>query len=324
MGRQDNVGAFIRDKCGLKLAGAGGNIVCVTADGQFIGQRKGANGYQSNPQLAIDEWEKLPEARRKPGAVRIEEQGPDDPKIVEHVPPPRGVILKHYYRMLAVDRDKHLRHVVLNDFDHADLLSKYRDPEARRHYFEAAPDFLWLTQDEWKSLISSNPRAGDSQPVDPIITQRIVRFHLVPDITFGESNGWRKEQVRAAELTATVEKATTDLVRVRLDGFARLGLDYAAADAAAKQDKHSSHGFEPRLLGYINYDVKQDRISRFDLVAVGDFFGTLYGDNRRLYRAGRTQLGVAFELVTDESPLADHQVAPRAMRLGEKRYYEVQ
>lgn len=323
MGRKDAVGKFCQETCGLRLAGAGGNIVCITADGAVLGARRpNLKGIQSDPRLAIDEWKALPENRRNPSAVKIAPKGPDDPRIIVHAPPSGGVVLKQYYRMLADDSGK-LRHVLLKDFVHHERLSKYRDPEARRHYYEASPDYLWLTETEWKSLIPENPTKGDRADVDPIVAQRIFRFHLVPDITFGESNGWRREQIRGGELTATVEEVSSTKVRLRLAGAAKLGLDFDTAMAKVQEGKHSCRGFEPKLLGYVDYDREHQRITRFDMVALGDFYGHLYGDNRRLFRAGRTPLGVAFHLVTDKSPSADREVTPRAMRIGFERYFAV-
>ncbi len=313
MGRKDAEGKFLRDTCGLKLAGAGGNVVCVSADGKLLGEIVGANGMQCDPRKAWDDWRRLPIENREPGAVRFEERGPIDPKFATPTPPPGGVILKEHYRMLTFGLKGELRHVKLDDFDHAERITKFYDRNARRHIYEAAPDFVWLTEAEWRSLIPARPRKGDSVPVSPAIRERLFRYHLVPDITFGESTGWQKKQVRGGEMTATVEEATEKRVRLRLDGLARLGLDYDTAQEKSKNGGHSAHGYEPRLLGYLDYDVEKRTLERFDLVALGDFYGTLYGDNRWLHRSGRTPLGVAFALVTRDSPRADRQVPPRAI-----------
>ena len=236
-------------------------------------------------------------------------------------PPEGGLILKQYYRMLAED-DSALRHAVLKDFVHHERLSRYREPEARRHYYEAAPDYLWLTEPEWKSLIPDEPTQGTRTTVDPQLARRIFQYHLVPDITFGESNGWKRDQVRGGELNVTVESVERGRLRLRLEGSAQLGLDFDTAMARVKEGRHSCHGYEPKLLGFIDFDTGTSQITRFDLVTVGDFFGYLYGDNRRLFREGRTPLGVAFQLVTKNSPNADRRVVPRAMRVGFARYFK--
>jgi hypothetical protein len=314
MGRKDAEGTFIRETCGLRLAGAGGNVVCVTASGKLLGHIVGANGQQCDPRRALEEWKQLPEGERKAGATKVGERGPVDPAHAQPEPPRGGLILKQYYRMLAEGTSGELRHVVLRDFDHHEQLAKYRDPQAPRHYFEAAPDFVWLTETEWQSLIPSDPQVGHRSSAPAALRDRLFRFHLVPDITFGESNGWHAKQVRGGNLDVTVEEVTPVRLRLKITGSAELGLDYDAAQAKSRSGGHSAHGYEPRLLGYIGYDRTKQRIDQFEMVAVGGFYGTLYGDNRILYRSGRTPLGVAFELVTADSPAADRQVPPRAAR----------
>ena len=173
---------------------------------------------------------------------------------------------------------------------------------------------MWFTEAEWRSLIPAEPRAGERFPVSAAIRDRLFRFHLVPDITFGESNGWEPKQVRGGELELTVEEVSPIRVHLKLTGSAQLGLDYETAQAKSRNGGHSAHGYEPRLLGSLDYDRTQHRIDRFEIVALGAFYGTLYGDNRILFRSGRTPLGVAFELVTADSPAADRQVPPRAAR----------
>jgi hypothetical protein len=314
MGRKDAEGTFIRDTCGLRLAGAGGNVVCVTASGMLLGHIAGANGQQCDPRRAVEEWKQLPASERQPGAIKVGGRGPVDPAHAQPEPPRGGLILKQYYRMLAEGTSGELRHVVLRDFDHHEQFAKYRDPQAPRHYFEAAPDFVWLTEAEWRSLVPSDPKAGDHFPVPAALRDRLFRFHLVPDITFGESNGWEPKQVRGGDLGVTVEAVSPLRVRLRVAGSAQLGLDYDTAQAKSRSGGHSAHGYEPQLLGYVGYDRAKKRIDRFEMVALGGFYGTLYGDNRILYRAGRTPLGVAFELVAADSPAADRQVPPRAAR----------
>ena len=96
--RKDADKEFIYDICQLRLAGAGGNLIVVTASGKQLG---GTNGVSSNLPKAWEEWNALPEAERKPGAVKVPEPGLADP---EHGPaqlPPGALILKQHYRLLA-------------------------------------------------------------------------------------------------------------------------------------------------------------------------------------------------------------------------------
>jgi hypothetical protein len=98
-------------------------------------------------------------------------------------------------------------------------------------------------------------------------------------------------------------------VELRLEGAALLATD---ADVG-KADR----GYDCRLLGYLKYDKARDSMDRFDVVAVGDFWGG--GPYSRHPRPGRTPLGIAFELSPGTS-LAD-QVPPGGAAHGVSTYF---
>src|SRR5262249_10955661 len=112
-------------------------IYCFTADGKLLTYRNHHDPAVMREELkkALREWERLPEDRRKPGAVSIEDGGRVDPRY-HRAPPPGGLILNVFTRIL--DR---------------------KDGEickgtcSRTGGDFAARDHLWLTADDWKSLV---------------------------------------------------------------------------------------------------------------------------------------------------------------------------
>ena len=140
-------------------------------------------------------------------------------------------------------------------------------------------------------LLPPDAKKGDRFPVPPRIADRLLRFHLV-DNTRGEPDFWRPEDVRKAELTWTVEEATPASLRLRLDGTALLATD-ADPDRAKR-------GYDVRLLGYLHYDRSQGVVDCFDLLAVGDHWGS--GTFTGGARPGRKPLGVAMELRRGNDP----------------------
>jgi len=313
MGRDNVEGKFVREDCGLRLAGAGGNLVAVTADGKVLEKNW-------NVKRAFDKWLALPPEDRRPGGVKVPESKDDDTPLTARdgrlaklpKPPTDGLILKLHLRALTRDKNG-LRHMRPEDIgiDHH-LVRK-------QNYYDANPDYFWLKKEEWETLVPSDPKAGQTMPVADVVAERIFRFHLNPTLVYGETNGMRKEHIRDGRLTLTIESVTPQMIRMRMNGFARLGSDFATADAAAKA-KRSSPGYEPDVLGYLEFDRKKKQFTHFDLVALGDTFGQLGGDLKYLYRAGRNPLGIAFELVPHDAPIADRTVPPRGMRFP-RNYY---
>ena len=181
-------------------------IYCFTADGQLLAYKNAGN----NPGLMRDmirqglrDWQRLPEARRRPGAVQV-----DDPATLDNrfarTPPPGGLIVTVYTRILERDQG---------------AWRKGTCPT--RGGDQAARDHLWLTEAEWKALVPADPHPGDRSPLPAPVAERILRFHLT-DNTRGEPPMWRRDDIRRQRLTLTVEEATPGAVRLRLEGSALL------------------------------------------------------------------------------------------------------
>jgi hypothetical protein len=261
-------------------------IYCLTADGKLLAYKNAGQ----NPEVmretlrqGLREWQKLPEERRKPDAVKIEDLKKVDPQYARK-PPVGGLIVNVSTRILDHEKDSFCRGTCRTLGGDA-----------------AARDHLWLTEAEWRSLIPGEPKKGESAPVPAAIAERILRFHLT-DNTRGEPNMWRREDIRSKDLRLTVDEVTPASVRLRLDGPAVL---------ATKEDvEKAERGFDVRLLGYIGYDRSKKAIDRFDVVAVGDHWGE--GTYTRRARPGKMPLGVAFEL-SDGKSGAD-LVPPQAAR----------
>src|SRR5262245_60676468 len=96
----DADGQFVR-KSGMRLSGSSGGVVFVTANGKLLGKGHLHGTTKAGIDEALRDWNKLPEAERKPGAIKLGERGPLDPERGTAEPPAGGMILKVYGRYLA-------------------------------------------------------------------------------------------------------------------------------------------------------------------------------------------------------------------------------
>lgn len=294
--RQDAVGAFVRAS-GMQFPGAGGSRWFVTSGGKVLGR---------DPEQALRKWRALPASERAPGAVRVDAMGKIDTKRSQVSPPAGALIVKLYYRAFMRKSDGGLRYVTGADLWHDDI-GKKTEMAIEGTYPgaittpQAQPDHMWLTRDEWRSLIPAKPRKGDKAAAPAAVANRLVRWHLNPLFVYGEANPLGPKEVRAAALTLTVTEASADKVRLRLDGFARLGKEVPALVKAGRRACLDQWGYEPLLLGFLEYDRRKQALTRFDVVALGDHFGRL-GICDSASRPGVQPLGIAFELVTTDAP----------------------
>ncbi len=262
-------------------------IYCLTAGGKLLAYRNAGQNTEVMRQTlrqGLQGWGKLPESERSPGGVGVEEQGEPD-RSYHREPPPNGLILNVHVRSLDRDDD--------GKFSNATCKAGAGS--------EASRDHLWLTEEEWKSLLPPNPKEGGDFPMPSRIAERILRFHLV-DNTRGEPPMWQRDQIRSQDMKFLVEEVRPEGILLRLEGFAMLATD---ADLGKAE-----RGYDARLLGYLRYDAKKKAINRFDIVVVGSHWGE--GTYTRGARPGKTPLGIAFELTRGDS--ASNRVPPQGAR----------
>jgi hypothetical protein len=261
-------------------------IYVFTAAGKLLGYKNAQDAATMLVTVkdALRKWNALPEQDRKPGAVQVPALGKVDATYARSVPE-GGLVLKVYTRVLDKDKDG----------------AWARGASRRQGGDQAARDHVWLKKDEWPALVPARPREGDTFAMPAALAARLLRFHLV-DNTRGEPNFWARDDVRKSSLTWKVAKVSDAALTLELTGSALLATRVDATKA--------ERGFDVTLRGTLVYDRKEKRITRFDLLAVGDHWGE--GTYTRGARPGRTPLGVWMEL-TPAKEGAD-RVPPQAAR----------
>ncbi|MEO8495609.1 MAG: hypothetical protein ABI614_11105 [Planctomycetota bacterium] len=298
-GRQDAVGQFCRD-ADLQLDKYEGVLMCVTAGGKIL-----ARDYLGfDLRQTLEKFEALPASERAPGAVKVAERVAVDPQIA---PPPGGLILKVYSRALMHDGGDKLRYVTGKDLWYDAEGKRTLEPaheKGRSAAHQAQPDHMWLTAAEWKALLPANARVGDKIPLPTAVANRILLWHLNPLRFYGRygSDAIDGNEVRAGELNLTVDSVEPATVRLRLKGFAKFGKAAPAAVLTGKTASLDQWGYEPRVLGFLEYDPREREFTRFDIVALGEYFGRLGLGNGAPSRIGLQPLGIVFELVKDAQP----------------------
>ena len=289
--REDAEGEFFRKVADQgPRKGAGGStrqgIYCLTASGKLLAYRNSQNAgvMLDTLRAGLRRWNALPAAERKPGAVKVPEQGKVD-RDYTRTPPEGGLILNSYTRILERDgKGGYARGTCAT-------------PGGER----AARDHVWLTRAEWQSLVPARPREGQRFAMPERIARRLLRFHLV-DNTRGEPNYWRPGDVRKYEMNWEVTGVSEGAIDLELTGQALL--------ATEADPKSARRGYDVSLRGQLRYDRSKKAVTRFDVVAAGEHWGE--GTFTRRARTGRTPLGVAFELSAGAEP-AD-RVPPQAAR----------
>jgi hypothetical protein len=306
---EDAEGKFARDSR-MFLSGSSGGVSFLTASGKLLGKNVLHGTTGAAIREALQTWNTLPESERKPGAIQVGERGPIDTKHATVQPPAGCLILKVYGRYLARDARGELRTTtLLGDFPGIEK-SATSFPGHFEYNNEANPDFMWLTETEWKSLVPASPRKGDRFPLPAAVVQRMCWYHLLPNAmtgrtgdTWGSVGPKEKRGIRAGEATLTVEEVSDAGIRLTLQGFVHLGNAYNPAAGAPKTNKEylETLGYEASLRGRLTYDAAKKAFTQFDVVALGDLYGEAL-ENSWFFRPGRNPVGFAFELSNGQAP----------------------
>src|SRR5262249_40103677 len=144
----------------------------------------------------------------------------------------------------------------------------------RTHAPHGQRSSLWLTAAECKALIPPNPRKGQTQRVPTKLAKRIWLYGLVPQTLWVVEETWKPDSVRRGELHVTVEEVSPKAVRLRVHGGVLLsGPGVLHEWPNRKFIKNVENRYDARLEGVLVYDRTRQRISRFDLAALGDYTG---------------------------------------------------
>jgi hypothetical protein len=281
-----------------------GYMSCVSASGKWLGHAPTAK--------VLDEFQKLPEAERRPGAVVVPDLEPAEQVIP--APPEGGLVLRVYGRFMSRDDQGQLRHARGEDFP--------RVKGDVRFLLSPNTEYMWLTREEWQALVPANPVKGETRPVAAAIGERMARFHLSPRRALTSEDGIvPRTAIKQAALKLVVDDVTSDRIRLGLEGMVHWGTDYDEAKATTPNGP-LGFGFATPIHGILEYDRTRNAFVRFDIVAPGEVWGR-WGDannnSQTVERAGRTPIGFAFELATGDSPT--NRIPPaghggRALRAG--------
>jgi hypothetical protein len=281
-----------------------GYFDCVAPSGKWLGHIPS--------EKVLEAFRTLPEAERKPGAIKVPDLESHEKVIVS--PPAGGLVLRVHGRFLARDDRGGLRPVTQADFP--------RSKSDLRFLLEPNTEYLWLTAQECQALVPTDPVKGQKIPVATALSERIARFHLSPRRALTSEDGIvPKNAIKKAELSLIVDEVSEERIRLGLEGFIHWGSDYDAAKATTPNGP-LPFGYAAPIHGILEYDRAKKAFVRFDVVAPGDVWGRwgdANGNSQTVERAGRTPIGFAFELAQGDSPTnrlppAGH--GARALRAG--------
>ena len=234
----------------------------MTAAGRLL---QGAVEYGKRGGMAPALREVLAAYERLPREQRVPAEVPGEPEPVP-APPPGGAVLTIYDRPVARLPDGTFRLPQGNDLN-----------GIRTHAQHGQRSSLWLTAEECRSLVPKDPKPGDTHAIAQNLTKRICLYGLWPQTLWVVEHQWQPNSLKNAELNLTVQEVTGDTVRMRIQGACllstRAGLKIYPTGKIAKQVENR---FDARIEGVIECNRASGAITRWDMVALGDYTGAMF------------------------------------------------
>lgn len=289
-------GEFLR-KAGMhkQWVTSSGYMNAVSAGGKHLQPLHGRDWVAE----ALKEFKALPKAERKPGAIKVPDLKPSE--MLLPGPPTGGLVLRVHGRYLARDRGElRAAKLIREEFPHFPYYDSPQTLGLWKSYMQPNTECMWLLENEWKSLVPANPVVGQKLEVAPVICERLARFHVnATRLISSGGTGLSRKHIKSSRLTLVVDEVLVDRIRLSLDGFIHIGSKFDA-DKAKSAKGPLPFGQEMSLRGVLEYDREKKVFTRFDAVALGDFWGR--ASLGYLFQPGRRPVGFALELATGNSP----------------------
>ena len=234
---------------------------------------------------ALAEFHALPEAERRPALEDPARATPPSRPVPE--PPAGGLVIRGYCAYTTKADDGKI----------ARARQFYYRENPDRWAAETQSDMLWLTEDEWKSLIPAGAQSGTVLEVAAPIRERFFSTIGI-DYMEGSVNSL---PVQSSTMTLTVTESDARGISMRLDGYGHMGESFSEQ----MRNKAHSRGCEIRVLGRVHYDTSTRKIDRFDVAGSGQAWGNKMEYTKREIRIDEYPwtYGIACELVTGASAI---------------------
>ena len=159
-------------------------------------------------------------------------------------------------------------------------------------------DHLWLTAEEARGWLPTEPAVGAEHVVAPVITQRLVQFHLVDNVR-GQTLPFAREDVAGSRIVTRVVHASRGHVVFTIHGETKAQTDgtWLMGENDWKPTTKYPRGVTTRIVGEGVFKRNGDGMQKLQFVALGVRTGRTNLNGRPKDDVGPAKIGWVFELV---------------------------
>jgi len=173
-------------------------------------------------------------------------------------------------------------------------------PVADRNAWRYNLDHLWLTQSDCLALLPEELTKGAKRELTGNFKRRLLLYHCVDQVR-GESNPWVAKNIEIGTLVTTIKKINDQKIGLSLNGKARMVQKPSGERNPFTGTRVSKErGVDLKIAGVLIFDRESQTFERFNVVAVGERWGTdVYSFRHK--DPGPHPIGFAFELLSEDA-----------------------
>ena len=158
-------------------------------------------------------------------------------------------------------------------------------------------DFAWFRKNEARRFVPEKIDTGNTARVPDPLVRRLVLYHLLDNVR-GQVSTFRNRDIQSASLTTKIVSTDGKTAQLRITGATRAVQKGSWAVSGFRDSRNPTEqerGFATEILGFATWDLKNQRFTKFEAVAIG----TRWGGTQFNGRAGdldASPIGVALSL----------------------------
>ena len=231
-------------------------------------------------QKGLDKWKKLPKTERY--------LPKDFSKIIEHRwednYPKDGLILKGAKADLLTDPPKFSERGSRWNMDH-----------------------VWFNKEEAKLWIPEKIKEKETHECPDIIKDRLFRFHLVDNVR-GQALPFAPQEIKESSLQVEIVELDQSNLKLRITGnsLAVAKGPWLLGENDWTPTQELNHRIETNILGSAMYNIKEEKFTDFELVALGKWVGKTQNNGRR-FGPDSGHIGILYNLA---ERIHENRIAP--------------
>tara|TARA_Y100000590_G_C15734951_1_gene1018245 strand:+ start:3380 stop:4186 length:807 start_codon:yes stop_codon:yes gene_type:complete len=168
-------------------------------------------------------------------------------------------------------------------------------------------DHVWFNKAEMKEWITNDLIEGSVNKVPAVISERLIRFHLVDNVR-GQTLPFAPDEIKMNQMMTEVVLKNESSIELEISGesFSVAKGEWSLGENDWTPTHLLDHSIRTKLLGKVTYNFQTETVTEFEMVAIGERSGKTK-NNGRMYGSDSNHIGFYYKMAQEN---ASEKIAP--------------